>query len=132
MSGLDELREIINRVARLPELGRIAAPDVADAVEGVLERQIKASTDPYGKPWAPKKEGSGKPLANAGRALYVGVVGTRILATVKGPEARHSKGTARGGERRQILPDSDIPPDMVKAVKPVLIEHFKGIVGGSE
>jgi hypothetical protein len=130
MSGLDELRSMIDRVARLPGLARQAAPDVAEAVEGVLERQIKAGTDPYGKPWADKKTGDGKPLANAGKALFVGAVGTRVLATVKGPEGRHSKGIARGGVRRQILPDEGVPPAMERAVRPVLVEHFGEIMRG--
>jgi hypothetical protein len=130
MSGLDDLQDMIDRVSRLPSLAREVAPEVAEAVEGVLERQIKAGTDPYGKAWPAKKKGDGKPLENAGRALFVGAVGTRVICTVKGPEGRHSKGIAKGGVRRQILPDQGIPPAMARAVKPVLVDKFGEIMRG--
>jgi hypothetical protein len=121
-------------IARLRTLGtsfvRDAAPEIADACRGVLERQIAAGVDPNGKPWPAKKDGEGKPLAHAADALVVVPVGTTVFMRLKGPEARHHKGIAKGGTVRRILPVVDIPAPMSRAITSVLNERFEVHMGG--
>ncbi len=125
--GFAELDAMIARIRKLPELAKSAAPDVARAVEAELHRTIAAGTTPDGKPWAPKQDG-GKPLGGAAEALTVVAVGSTVLVHLRGPEARHHLGWAKGGTARPIIPVKDIPPAMVTAIKAVLAKHFSAAV----
>lgn len=133
-NGQRELRAMIDRVRQLPDLGKRAAPDVAEAITGVLDAQVAAAETPQGKPWAPKKEGAGKPLANAAGKIRAVAVGARVFVRLRGVEARHSTGRVRGGVRRQILPDQadGVPPKMVEAIMPVLTDHYLRTVRGGQ
>jgi hypothetical protein len=99
-----------------------AAPDVAEAVEAELLRQISAGTDPEGKAWKPREAG-GKALATAGKALVVVPMGTRIFARLSGHVARHHLGIGKGGVQRQILPGRKLPPQIAEAVSATLLSH---------
>jgi hypothetical protein len=124
MSGDAELDAMIARIRKLPQLGRMAAPEVARAVEAEAERTIAAGTTPDGTPWAPKKSGEGQPLANAAKALGVVALGSTIFMKLNGPEARHHLGRVKGGTARQIIPTKDIPPPMAAAIREVLTRKF--------
>lgn len=120
--GLAQLDAHIARVESLPGVLKSAAPEVAEAVEAELLRQIASGTDPDGKAWQAREDG-GAPLATAGKSLAVVAIGTRIFARLRGHVARHHLGTARGRIERQILPGKDLPPSMGKAVGAVLLSH---------
>lgn len=122
--GFVRLDAHIARIRALPELARKAAPDVALAVEAELERTIAAGTSADGVPWKPRKAG-GKPLAGAAAALAVVAVGSSVIVTLRGPEARHHKGWAKGGIRRPVIPVKDIPPAMAAAIKDVIAKRFE-------
>lgn len=123
--GDAELQAMILRLRELPGIARRAAPDAADAVRAALERQIGAATDPTGSPWAPQKEGGGKALTGAEKALAVAAHGSRIYCRLKGHIARHHHGRARGGTVRRILPTEGIPPNLARAVRETLVDHFQ-------
>lgn len=127
MDGFAELDAMIARIRELPMLAKSAAPDVARAVQAELHRTISAGTTPDGKPWAPTQAG-GKPLAGAADALTVVAVGSTVIVKLRGPEARHHLGWARGGIERPIIPSKTIPPAMAQAVKAVLVKHFEATV----
>lgn len=129
--GFAELDAMIARVDGLRDFVRDAAPEVADACRSELERTIKAGTTPDGREWEPKKEGTGKPLANAANALAVVPVGKTVFMTLQGPEARHHRGTAKGGTMRQVLPVSEVPGPMAKAIRRVLVKRFREAMGGA-
>lgn len=120
--GLAQLDAHIARVESLPRVLKSAAPDVAEAVEAELLRQISAGTDPEGKAWQ-ERENGGAPLATAGKSLGVVAIGTRVFARLRGHVARHHRGIAKGGVQRQILPGKNLPPRMAKAVGDVLLSH---------
>jgi hypothetical protein len=126
-SGLAELDAMIARIHKLPELAKNAAPDVARAVELELRRTIGAGTTPDGKPW-PAKQSGGKPLLNAAETLAVVAVGSTVVVRLRGPEARHHLGWAKGGIVRQVIPVKDVPPAMAAAIKVVLAKHFNAAV----
>lgn len=125
-----ELDAMIARLRELPKLATEAAPDVAASVEREIEAQISAGVDPNGRAWAPKKDGTGKPLRTAGKALAVVPLGSTIYARLRGHVARHHLGRARGGTVRQILPVDGIPPRIISAIRTVLAEHFTNKMGG--
>ncbi len=127
--GFAQLDGMIERLRALPGLAERAAPAVADAVREELQRTISAGTSADGKPWAPKADGS-KPLANAAGALGVAAVGKRVIVRLRGPEARHHLGWARGGKERPIIPTDAIPPAMTRRIKAVLAEEFAKSMAG--
>lgn len=126
MSGLDELDAMIAKCRALPKLAKRAAPDVAEAVRKAILETVNAGADTEGKPWAPRKDG-GRPLEHAAAAVKVAAVGTRILARVAGPEARHHSGRAKGGTMRGIIP-TRLTPRIADAARKVLAEHFRALV----
>lgn len=130
MNDFAALESHIRRLRALPDLARNAAPDVAAELDKELKRQISRGQGPDGTPWAPRQDG-GKPLAHAGKAVYVAALGTKVIARVAGPEARHNSGRARGGVKRQILPSKDLPKPVVLAIKRVLSKHFSDAMGGA-
>lgn len=121
------LTGMIRTLREIPELARKHAPDIADAVGDALRTTAAAGATPWGEPWLRKKDG-GKPMEHAAASIKCAAVGTTILAVIKGPEARHHKGTARGGIQRQLLPISArIPPTIDRAVREVLTDAFEGL-----
>lgn len=128
-NGFAELDAQIARLRAMGELPRRAAPAAAEAVEDVLHRQIAAGVDPNGKAWEPRQEDGEKPLRNAAQALAVVAVGTTVFARLKGPEARHHLGTAKGGTVRRILPVRGIPAPMARVIANALAEEFRQMMG---
>lgn len=126
--GFAELEAQIARLQRVAELPRLAAPDVAEALQEELEAQIARGQGPDGEAWAPRQEDGGQPLRGAAQALGVAAVGTTVIARLKGPEARHHLGRAKGGIVRRILPVQGIPDPMTRAIKRVVTEKFEEVM----
>jgi len=129
--GFADLDAMIARVRELPELGRKAAPEIAEALEQEIEKTIAAGTDSLGNPWQAREDG-GRPLATAAKALVVVPVGTRIVARLTGHIARHHLGRAKGGIYRPILPTSGLPPAFARRTRAILVDHFNAIVRGAK
>jgi hypothetical protein len=124
-----ELDDMIDRLRSLPELGKRAAPDVADVLRKSILETIRAGTDAEGVAWKPRKEDGGRPLVDAASAVKVAATGTRIFARVGGPESKHHLGRAKGGVRRGIIP-TRLTPELTERVREVLERHFRQIVEG--
>ena len=122
--GTFEIQRQIERLQAVSTLPRDVAPDVADVLQRELEVQIKAGRAPDGSTWAPRKEDGGKPLVHAAEKLAVVPIGSTIFARIKGPEARHHKGIAKGGVTRQILPTTELPQPLVRAIDEVIADRF--------
>ncbi len=128
--GFAELDAWIKRVETLPtKMVTDAAPDVAEALRVEIEHSIADGMAPDGEPWKLTKKGT-EPLRNAAAHLFVAGVGTSIVVRLKGVEARHNSGTARGKIVRRILPNRKFSAPIVAAIKRVLGEHFKEHMGG--
>lgn len=124
MTGESELDAMIARLRKLPNLAREVAPACERVVDAELRRTVVAGTDPYGKPWAPKKQGGGKPLENASAAVHVAAVGTQIFVRVTGINARHHLGRIKGKVAREIIPTKDIPPLMAAGMRAEISKAF--------
>jgi len=127
-AGFAALDRRIAAVRALPELRKQAAPDVADALERELRRQIAAGTDPDGKPWPLTQDGR-KALATAAKSLRVASLGSTVIARLVGHVARHHNARARGGVERRILP-SQLTAPIKRLVADVLRRHFREALGG--
>lgn len=119
----------IARIRALPELGRRAAPDVAQAVKLELQRQIAAGVDPDGRAWLLTESGH-KPLETAAAALTVGAQGSTVTMRLRGHIARHHRGRVKGGVVRRIIPTTAIPAPMARVIRDVLVEHFGEVMHG--
>jgi hypothetical protein len=107
----------------MPELGRALRSDVQET--------ISAGTDPYGNTW-PKTEDGEIPLQGAKDAMRLLVQGTRITLAIDGYRARHNKGWAKGGVKRQILPRAGLlPPKTAERFRKILEKHFVEATGGA-
>jgi len=123
-NGHRELDAMIAQIKSIGELAHGSAPAVAEAVETVLRKQVKAGRSAEGAPWQKTQEGA-QPLVNAAKALAVVAVGNTVFARLKGPEARHHLGTARGGVVRSILPVDGLPKPLADAIRGAVVETFK-------
>lgn len=127
--GSSDLEAIIARIRAVPGIAKRAAPDVAEAVRVVVERQIADAQSPTGEAWQPRREG-GPALQTAAKALVVVPVGSRIYARLRGHIARHHLGRAKGGQARHILPTSGIPRAYAAAIRKTLTAHFERATKG--
>lgn len=103
MSGVEGLQKIIDGLHQLGKVPERTAAAAAPELRSEIESQIAAGVGPDGAKWEPTKEGKA-PLRNAGKALRVVAIGSRIVASLTGPEALHDMGAVKGGKRRKILP----------------------------
>jgi hypothetical protein len=123
--------QLDGQIARLRELAKLvpsAAPAVAVAMSDVIVANIARGVGPDGAPWERTEEGK-QPLRGAAKALEVRAVGTVVVATLTGPEARHHLGAVRGGVRREILPTGGtIPGPMVDRIERAVTDRFRAIM----
>jgi hypothetical protein len=120
-------------IARLRKLGRAPeeiASDLAPALREEFEANIAASRASDGTPWKPTQAGT-PPLANAAQALGVASVGTKVLAAVRGVEARHHFGTVKGKIGRPILPTHGLTKQLVELITTVATKRWRLIMGGA-
>jgi hypothetical protein len=119
-------------IAKLRELGQspeVIAADIAPELRDELEGNISAAQSPDGASWKPTLEGKA-PLRNAAAALGVAAIGKKVIAALRGIEARHHYGTVTGKIARPILPGADLPPQIVELVTRVAKKRFQMIMGG--
>lgn len=128
---LADLQTMIGRIRSIDGLGREAAPHVARAVEAEIRRTTAAHSTPYGVKWALKQDG-GLALERAMASVGVGAIGATVYVRLIGPTARHHKGTAKGGLRRQVIPDRTvIPPLMASVIRRALDEVWAERMGAA-
>lgn len=107
-----------------------ASHRAAVAVQQQLERQYGSGTDPYGNPWADKKDGSGKSyLQKSGKMrqntrAVRGVGGIRVTAPK--PAGFHQSGTKRMVSRPLVPYGSDMPQDWRQAIEGAVREAIRG------
>lgn len=120
-----------NMISRLRELGQSAetiAADIAPELRAELEKNISAGIAPDGTPWEPTLTGE-KALKNAGSALGVAAVGSKVIVVLSGIEARHNYGHVKGGKVRQIVP-AEITDQIRKIIIETANKRFRMIMGG--
>jgi hypothetical protein len=116
----EALGAMVARLRALPNAVDAVMPELVDATREYLQDCYARGVDPAdGKPWLPTQIGR-KPRLT-GSSLKVAADGHTIFASLRGHDARHSLGTARGGKRRGMLPQA-MPPELAKRFK-VIIER---------
>lgn len=130
MSAKVEIDLMIERLRKLPELAAKVAPDCARVVEQEIKRTTSAGTDPYGKPWEPRKADGSRPLVHAFEAVGVAAVGTKIFVVVRGINARHHRGAVKGKVKRRIIPTQGIPTPMAAGLRDTVSKAFLRVMSG--
>jgi hypothetical protein len=104
------------RLRGLKNLARVAAAEAAPAILAAVQKTAAAGTDPEGKPWPPKRDGT-QALPNVAGAITAVAKGAVVLVKLTGAYVFHHY--AKGKDRRRILPDggAGIPPQISEAVK---------------
>jgi hypothetical protein len=104
-SKLNAYNQIIGQIRKIPEEVRTqVVPEWAKATRAHIAQSVQAEQDPYGKPWAKRKSGTGKLLPNAMQHVSVKQHDDAVWVSVNGWESRHHTGAVRGGEKRGIIP----------------------------
>lgn len=130
--GLDELDRMIEGLRRLKGMPEKVAARAAAPVQAALRATTAAGTAPDGTPWPARKKDGGRALANAAEATTVTAHGRALVMRVTGPEAIHHKGTGTGRiPRRPQLPDGDVPPRIVAAIKGAAAEVWDELLGST-
>lgn len=129
-AGFVGLQAMLDKLGRLADMPREVAPAVAEAIDEEITAQIARGVDPNGKPW-PKTQDGDQALRGAGKAVNVASFGKRVIVALRGVEARHHLGRARGGVQRQIIPVAKIPARMAGKIRDTLTERFADIMGGA-
>lgn len=128
-SARARLQEVIDALRRLPkDLGRVAAPEVAEALDEEIGKDIAAGQSPDGAAWQRTADGR-VPLRNAKQHVTVVAEGSVVLARLTGPEVKHHRGTARGKITRRILPTRNLPQPLVRATRRILGAKFRELMG---
>lgn len=126
-----QIDNTLKKLDELKQLGLRAAPTIVKVMEAHLRRTIKAGTDPYGTPWAPRKVDGGRPLVHADETLKVTWHGRHIIVEIHGIHARHHKGAVKGRVKRPIIfNQKELPPALVEDIRAALGEELKKIVQG--
>jgi len=128
--GRTVIQSWIERLRDLGESVDVIAGDIAPEFRFELEGNIMAARSPDGTPWKPTQSGSA-PLQEAGKALGVAAVGSKVIAVLRGVEARHHYGHVRGRIARPILPSSKLPAQIVELITRVANQRFRLIMGGA-
>ena len=96
--------------------------DIAERMQEHVARTSKAGQNAYGVPLQPRKD-SGKPtMTKATRNIDTTAVGNRIYQVVKGVEARHHLGAAKGKVKRPTIFNrtDSLPSEVSNAIKSLL------------
>jgi len=112
------LAEMAEKLRAVPGVLRDVVPVLAEETDRYLRECYARGVDPDGTPWEPTASG-GRPRIT-GSQLTVQSVGNKIIVRLTWHDALHSKGYARGGKQRRLVPAGDVPP--------ALAERFKRIV----
>lgn len=130
-AAMATLDQWIARVRALPELGKRAAPDVADMIESELRRTMGAGQSPDGTPLKPTLEGE-VPLTGSPKVLGVAAISGTVYVRLTGIEAAHHLGRVRGRNARHLIPVDVLPPLMAAATERILAQHFADTMAGTE
>lgn len=130
-AALAAMDAMIARIRSIPELGKRAAPDVANMIHAELQRTIGAGQSPDGTPLKLTLEGD-VPLTGAAKVLGVGAVGATVYVRLRGIEAAHHRGVTRGNIARHLIPVDVMPPRMAQMTHTILAEHFQSTMTGRE
>jgi len=114
-SGDTQLAAFIDRIRALGIMPEAVAAAAAPSVQAAVRATAASGTDPYGKPWAPKRDGS-RALVNAPGSITADAQGPVIVVKTTGPYAIHNN--LSGDSRRQVIPDAErgIPSGVAAAI----------------
>lgn len=126
MSGEAQLDAWIASLKQLPKTIQNAAALVAEDARAAMAAPLASGTSPDGDAWEPRKDG-GQPYKNAGAALRVRVVGTRLVFTIGAPEYFGHIG-ARGAPKHRMLP-LIVPTAVAVAIRNRLAIEFRRALG---
>ena len=127
MAAYNQINALIRKLRALGQSPEQIAGDIAPELRKAIEENISSARSPNGKAWESTLDGQA-PLQNAAKSLGVAALGTKVIAAVRGVEARHNNGAVRGGKTRQIIPKK-ITDQILKIINDVTIRRFKMIMG---
>jgi hypothetical protein len=124
MSADEDLAAYAKRLRGLKGLAPAAAKEAAPLVEAAIKKTAAAGTDIDGKPWPAKRDGT-RALPNAASAISAVASGAAVIVSLIGNYVFHN--TAKGPDRRRILPDSGagIPPAIAAALQTATKQAFE-------
>lgn len=126
MDGTEALKEMADRMRAAPGALERALPRCRDAVEQYLQECYARGVTPDGEPWPVTETGARARLD--GRTLRVVVKGNSIQVRLALHEALHSKGQARGGTQRRMVPKTRIPPELLTRMQAIVDAELRRVL----
>lgn len=135
-AALSTITRALNELSRVPSR---AAAGACTRIEGLIQREFDAGTDPYDNAWAPLSPAtvalgrSDPPLTDSGALRDIKVTPARgsgiNVALGEDYGAFHQTGT-RNMPARPILPTGPLPTSWREAIDEAMTEAFSKTLGG--
>lgn len=134
---MEAQRKIQDLIAELDAVGQLDDQLMLDAcaeLRGVIETNIRATRDPWGNAWAPRKADGAPAIQGALAKLRVVPLGkTGILMSLSGWEAKHNYGWVRGPKetrKRQVLPRTKqgLPRKWIDALNRAVTKFYERVM----
>lgn len=116
------LKRMSERLRAAPDALRDCMPELARVVRDYLRECAARGVDPDGTPWPPNVDGSRSSIS--GSHLDVVTTARKIIVTVKWYNALHSRGHAKGGKRRALIPAGEIPAELMTRMNDVVTRRL--------
>lgn len=117
-AAIDALGELAAKLRDVPDALRAAMPHLASEVDDYLRECAARGVDPDGNPWPVTELGRKPKITGTTRAVVAH--GSHIYVRFTGHDAMHSRGTARGGKLRRLVPAGPIPPALAKRMAAIV------------
>jgi hypothetical protein len=125
--GMASLDAMIAGLRKLPAIAEQAAAEAAPLVQAAVRATAAAGTDPYGRAWPAKKDGS-RAMPDAASAVTATAHGSVVQLKVTGGYAVQNR--LSGDARRQVLPDAGrLPPAILAALQEGAGRAFRKSMG---
>lgn len=122
------LEQMVDSLRRTPDVLADVMPKLAAAVKRHLRAANAAGVTPEGVPYQRTQEGL-IPLRGGQKAITVTFDSTTLIARVRGVEALHSLGEARGQIARRMLPENEAPPELLAELERIIERELTELLG---
>ena len=106
------LEAIAAKLREAPKALTRAMPELRRTFDEYLTECFARGVDPDGQAWPKTKAGKTPELSGSQRDVTV--KGHTIIVRMRWYDALHSRGIAKGGVMRRLIPAGGIPPELAK------------------
>lgn len=121
------LEAMAAKLRAAPEALKHAMPELRDTFDTYLSECFARGVDPDGKAWPKTKDGKTPELSGSQRDVTI--KGHTIIVRMRWYDALHSRGIAKGGVMRRLIPAGGLPPELLKRFDRVIGDALRKALG---